>query len=131
MPRFVSAELLWRLPSLPLDAGPVVLLGDFNSRSYWDRLYPKDRNHTALVGRLHTLGLTSSYHFYFGEARGSETAPTFFEYRHRQRPYDIDYCFVLTGSTSGLTSVCLGTHEDWSRQSDHMPLLTTFRPPAS
>lgn len=113
------------------EAGPVVMLGDFNSHSFWDHQHPKDRNHSALVGRLHTLGLTSSYHFYRSEPHGSETSPTFFEYRHSHRPYHIDYCFVPTDWTSRISSVTLGTHAEWSRQSDHMPLLTTISGMAS
>jgi len=108
--------------------GPVVILGDFNSHSLWDHHHPSDRNHSALVGRLHRFGLTSSYHYYFGESHGSETAPTFFEYRHRHRPYHIDYCFLPTTWTRWIRSVTLGAHDDWSRRSDHMPLLTTLAP---
>jgi hypothetical protein len=109
-----------------LSEGPSVLLGDFNSHSLWDDEHPKDRNHTALVQRLGDFGLVSSYHTYYGEPHGRESRPTFFEYRHRHRPYHIDYCFFPASWIPRLDSVTLGEHSSWARRSDHMPLLTTF-----
>lgn len=111
-------------------AGPTVMLGDFNSHSLWDKEHPEDRNHTALVGRLQTLGLTSSYHHYHSEPHGTESKPTFFEYRHHHRPYHIDYCFLPTSWTSRISSVTVGAYSEWSSHSDHMPLLTTLSPAA-
>jgi endonuclease/exonuclease/phosphatase family protein len=105
---------------------PNVLLGDFNSHSLWDPQYPRDRNHSALVRRLGALGLVSSYHAFYAEAHGLESRPTFFEYRHRHRPYHIDYCFFPASWLPRLESVTLGEHAAWARRSDHMPLLTTF-----
>jgi hypothetical protein len=105
--------------------GPNVVLGDFNSHSFWDAEHPEDRNHSALVRRLEGFGLTSSYHTYFAEPHGAETRPTFFEYRHRHRPYHIDYCFIPSAWTSRLSSVILGDHATWARKSDHMPLVAS------
>jgi Endonuclease/Exonuclease/phosphatase family len=113
-----------------LAEGPNVFLGDFNSHSLWDANHPKDRNHSALVRRLEALGLISSYHVYHAEAHGTETRPTFFEYRHRHRPYHIDYCFFPASWSSRLKAVTLGEHATWARRSDHMPLVTTFAPAA-
>jgi Endonuclease/Exonuclease/phosphatase family len=111
-----------------LKNGPTVMLGDFNSNAIWDHEHPKDRSHSALVGRLQGFGLASSYHAFYGEPQGSETRPTFFEYRHQHRPYHIDYCFLPESWTKRVTAVELGTHADWARASDHMPLIVDMRP---
>jgi len=112
------------------ERGPVVFLGDFNSHSLWDRNHPRDRNHSALVRRLEALGLASSYHYYHAEPHGSETVPTFFEYRHQHRPYHIDYCFLPASWAPWISSVTVGAHDNWSARSDHMPLLTVVEPPS-
>jgi len=110
------------------EAGPSVMLGDFNSHSLWDQNYPTDENHSALLRRLETLGLTSSYHHYYSEPHGSESRPTFFEYRHQHRPYHIDYCFLPTLWVHWIDSVTVGSHADWATRSDHMPLVTALAP---
>jgi hypothetical protein len=102
---------------------PTVMLGDFNSNTTWDDEHPKDRNHTALVERLSSLGLFSAYHAYYGEDHGAETRPTFFEYRDEHRPYHIDFCFVPNSWRTALRNVAVGTFAEWSGISDHMPLL--------
>lgn len=110
--------------------GPALMLGDFNSNAIWDHEHPEDRSHSALVRRLEGLGLTSSYHAHYGEQHGSETRPTFFEYRHAHRPYHIDYCFLPRTWTERISGVTLGAHSEWARRSDHMPLIVDLKPAA-
>ena len=112
-----------------LQAQPTVMLGDFNSNTIWDHEHPRDRSHSALVGKLHALGLTSSYHARHGEAHGAETRATFFEYRHAHRPYHIDYCFVPLQWARRLAAVTVGSHAQWARWSDHMPVIADILPP--
>src|SRR6266853_341092 len=109
-----------------IKAQPTVALGDFNSNSIWDHEHPKDRNHTALVEQLDSLGLVSAYHEYHDERHGSETRPTFFEYRHEHRPYHIDFCFVPRTWRNAFRNVVVGSFADWSPLSDHMPLGLDF-----
>jgi exodeoxyribonuclease III len=47
-------------------------------------------------------------------------------YRHKDKPYHIDYCFVSTDMIEKLKSVEIGEHETWSKLSDHVPLIVTF-----
>ncbi|MGQ0649873.1 MAG: endonuclease/exonuclease/phosphatase family protein [Gemmatimonadaceae bacterium] len=110
---------------------PTVILGDLNSNTTWDHLYPKDRNHSALIRRLSELGIASAYHAQYGEAHGSESRPTFFEYRHAHRPYHIDFCFVPAAWLGRIDAVTVGTHADWARLSDHMPVITDVRTAAT
>jgi len=101
---------------------PTVLLGDFNSNAIWDDEHPAERSHSALVRYLGGMGLVSAYHSRYAEAQGSETRPTFFLYRHQQRPYHIDYCFLPTTWLDRVRDVTVGGHGAWASKSDHMPL---------
>jgi exodeoxyribonuclease III len=54
---------------------PVVMAGDFNSNSIWDRKR-RTVNHSTVVGLLEEAGLVSAYHNFFKEEQGHETRPT-------------------------------------------------------
>jgi hypothetical protein len=114
-----------------MQAQPTVLLGDFNSNTIWDAEHPAERSHSALVRYLGDMGLASAYHSRYAEAQGRETRPTFFLYRHRQRPYHIDYCFLPTTWLLRVRDVTVGDHGAWARKSDHMPLTVDVGPPAA
>ncbi len=105
------------------DGTPTVMLGDFNSNAIWDGEHPTDRCHSALVRKLSDLGLTSAYHSHCGEAQGKESRPTYYQYRHEDQPYHIDYCFLPTAWTGRITAVTVGSHAEWARWSDHMPVV--------
>jgi hypothetical protein len=111
-----------------MNAQPTVLLGDFNSNTIWDAEHPTERSHTALVRYLEGMGLVSAYHSRYAEEQGRETRPTFFLYRHEQRPYHIDYCFLPTTWLGRIRDVTVGGHEVWATKSDHMPLTVDVGP---
>lgn len=103
-----------------------LLAGDFNSHSQWDHQHPDHLSHTALVRRLTDLGYVSAYHEARGKEHGAEGHATFYEYRHRHRPYHIDYVFVPDHLRAHLAHVAVGQHRKWARWSDHMPLTVDF-----
>jgi exodeoxyribonuclease-3 len=72
---------------------PTVVAGDFNSNVQWDRNRP-GRNHTEVVRVLGAHGLSSAYHAHREEKQGAETTPTYYFYRHQDKPFHIDYVFV-------------------------------------
>lgn len=109
-------------------AQPTILLGDLNSNTIWDHEHPATLSHSALVGKLASLGLTSAYHAHHGEAHGAERQATYFEHRRANRPYHIDYCFVPTAWLGGIRSVSIGAHAEWTAWSDHMPVTTEVTP---
>jgi hypothetical protein len=111
-----------------MEAQPTVLLGDFNSNTIWDAEHPAERSHSALVRYLERMGLVSAYHSRYAEAQGRETRPTFFLYRHRQRPYHIDYCFLPATWLGRVRDVTVGEHGAWASKSDHMPLTVDVGP---
>jgi hypothetical protein len=72
---------------------PVVAAGDFNSNVQWDQNRP-GRNHTEIVRLFDGHGLTSAYHAHHREKQEAETRPTYYFYRHQDKPFHIDYLFV-------------------------------------
>jgi len=103
----------------------VILAGDFNSNVLWDK--PGKRvNHTDLVSKLSSLNISSSYHSFFNIKHGAELHPTFYLYRHKRRPYHLDYCFASDSLIQKLEHVEVSSHRKWAKYSDHVPLVTTF-----
>ncbi len=70
-----------------------VWAGDFNSNTIWDRKH-RIGNHSHLVQRLEEKGIVSCYHFYHQQQQGKEKYPTLYLYRHKDKPYHLDYCFA-------------------------------------
>ena len=102
---------------------PTVLIGDLNSNVIWDRRYSPEYSHTALVRRLDSLGMVSSYHAFYQEEHGLETQPTFHLWRWESKPYHIDYCFLPKEWISRVRDVQIGGYSDWMQWSDHRPLV--------
>ncbi len=102
-----------------------ILIGDFNSNKIWDR---KGRisNHENIVNLLEKKGIFSTYHLHHKQIQGLETDPTLFMYRHKDKPYHIDYCFVSEDMLIKLESVVVGDYEFWAKYSDHMPVIVNF-----
>jgi exodeoxyribonuclease III len=98
---------------------PAVAAGDFNSNVQWDANRP-GRNHTEVVRLLEGHGLISAYHTHHEEKQGAETRPTYYFYRHQDKPFHIDYVFVPKGWK--VRSVEVGSFREWGHLSDHVPL---------
>ncbi len=106
-----------------LAAGPAVVIGDFNSNTFWDESRPADRNHSALVKMLGGLNLVSAYHTHFGEAQGAETRPTYYFQWKEKQPYHLDHCFIPESWANVLTRVEVPGYEQWKQHSDHRPVI--------
>ena len=102
-----------------------LLIGDFNSNTMWDKPR-REGNHTTVVGILADKGIESVYHKYFEQEQGKEEHPTLFLYRHQDKPYHIDYCFVSTDMAERINSVEIGDYDFWTQYSDHVPVIVTF-----
>lgn len=57
---------------------------------------------------------------------GEEIHPSFYLYRHKDKPYHIDYCFASKEFIDLIEEVEVGLYEDWNMFSDHKPLQITF-----
>ncbi len=104
------------------DGLPVVLAGDFNSNKIWDpeRLVG---NHSAVVKMLAGRAMVSAYHEFFAEEQGVESRATIYFYRHAHRPFHIDYVFIPSEWATRIKSVEVGSYEEWSKLSDHCPVI--------
>jgi exonuclease III len=108
-----------------LTGNQTILAGDFNSNTIWDRKY-RVSNHSNVVKRLEEKGIYSCYHHYHKQVQGQEQHPTLYMYRHKDKPYHIDYCFASGDLLQKLQDVEVGSFDVWSKYSDHVPLITTF-----
>ena len=109
----------------------VIWAGDFNSSFVFDT--PRRRyKFRDFVAQLANRGLHSLYHRQRGCGHGEEPEETFFLYHRQDKGYHIDFVFASSGFHSRPIDVSVGTHADWSKRSDHAPLICdlTFRPSA-
>lgn len=104
-----------------LENDNVILAGDFNSSSIWDKPN-RICNHTNLVDFLSGKNIRSSYHTFKNESQGKESSPTLFMHRKIDRPYHIDYCFVSNNLINSIRNVEIGEYLRWTKYSDHTPL---------
>ena len=102
-----------------------VLIGDFNSNTIWDRKR-RMSNHSNVVQLLADKGIFSTYHLYHKQIQGGEKHPTLYLYRHKDKPYHIDYCFASADLMEKLQSVEIGDYDFWTKYSDHVPVIVTF-----
>lgn len=109
-----------------LTTKPALLIGDFNSNTIWDRKY-RESNHSNVVKLLEEKGILSTYHLYHKQIQGKEQHPTLYMYRHLDKPYHIDYCFASADMIKKIKSVEVGSYNMWSKYSDHVPLIVTFK----
>ena len=102
-----------------------IIIGDFNSNTIWDKKH-RASNHSAVVKLLEAKGILSLYHLHHKQVQGKELHPTYYMYRHKTRPYHIDYCFASSEFIRKLVSVEVGDFDFWKSHSDHVPLIVEF-----
>lgn len=102
-----------------------ILIGDFNSNTIWDRKY-RVGNHSHVVDRLKRKGIFSAYHTHYIQQQGNEAHPTYYLYRHKDKPYHLDYCFVSADLAVHIRLVEIGDYDFWIKYSDHVPLIVTI-----
>src|SRR5260370_10349500 len=107
-----------------LSMSPMIVIGDFNSNTIWDRLH-RERSHSELVEKLGRLGLVSVYHTLRDEIQGQEVTPTQFIYRNLANSYHPDFAFV-SKAISRSCELIIGNPSEWIHKSDHMPLILTI-----
>lgn len=105
-----------------INLSEVVWAGDFNSSFLFDtpsRRY-KFRDFVAL---LNQYGVHSLYHHQRKCGHGEEPEETFYLHHHADRGHHIDYVFASDAFHSHGLSVSIGSHSEWSKRSDHVPLV--------
>jgi len=100
----------------------VILIGDFNSNTIWDK-WDRWWNHSDVVQELKDLKIVSLYHTLTNEKQGEEATPTFYLQRKTSKPYHIDYIFLSEELITNDTKMRIGNLETWLQVSDHMPIF--------
>jgi exodeoxyribonuclease-3 len=108
-----------------LKKSPCILAGDFNSNTIWDKEH-KEKGHSNVVSLLKEKNILSVYHLHHHQEQGKEKDPTFHLYKQRARPYHLDYCFASKEFTQRIKSVEIGKHKQWTKHSDHLPVIVEF-----
>ena len=98
----------------------LVICGDFNSSVVFNYHHPKSKNHTELNKKLESKGLFSVYHDQTGDEQGCEKAKTFYQARHLNNPFHLD--FVYAGENVVKEFNILDQYK-WITLSDHLPLV--------
>lgn len=96
-----------------------IIIGDFNSNKIWDT-NNNVRNHMNVVNQLLKKELVSAYHTYYNEEQGEETQKTFYLYKHLDKGYHIDHCFI---KKDRIKKYQILFDENWLKYSDHMPVI--------
>jgi exonuclease III len=109
-----------------LTGKPSILAGDFNSNTIWDRKR-RAGNHSNVVKFLEEKKISSAYHLHHQQEQGKEKHPTYYLYRHADKPYHLDYCFASADLAKQIQSVEIGEYSYWSKYSDHVPVIVTFK----
>lgn len=115
---YISEYYIYQNINMQSFNSDTVIIGDFNSNAIWDKQHKK-RNHSTVVNELSDLGLVSAYHTEMQEDQGKESIPTFFQYRHQDKGFHIDHCFV---SKTRIARYSILTDPHWFTMSDHRPI---------
>lgn len=98
----------------------LVMCGDFNSSVAFNNDHPKAKNHTVLNEKLESKGMISVYHDVTGDGQGEEKEMTFYQARHLNNPFHLD--FVYAGENV-VKEFDILDHYKWITVSDHLPLV--------
>lgn len=96
----------------------MIICGDFNcdvslKGSHANNVY-------EVIEKLSECNLVDIYHQLTGENEGEETTPTFYMYRHLDKPYHLDHIFSSPDKVKDLE---IGDADKWLQLSDHVPLI--------
>lgn len=75
------------------------------------------------------LGLVSVYHAFHNEEPGKETRPTYYHRARAESGWHVEYCFMPRDWALRVRRVEIGADADWSKYSDHMPVVVDVDAP--
>ena len=96
----------------------MIICSDFNCDVRLKGAHAKNVN--EVIEKLSEYGLTDTYHNLNNEKQGEKSQPTFFMYRHLDKPFHLDHVFAKKGRIDDLQ---IGDEEKWIKLSDHLPLI--------
>lgn len=103
-----------------------VIIGDLNSNVTLDakHLRRSGKSFARVIEMLEAKGLWPMWHHHHRQRQGEEKTPTFYLYRHLDKPLHIDHCFA---SPRLVTSILIHARWRWLALSDHLPLEIGIR----
>ena len=119
---YIEEYFIYQSINLPNYNEQTVIIGDFNSNAIWDKQHDI-RTHSAVVQQLQSVGLCSAYHLQYNEQQAAESVPTFYLYRHTDKPYHIDHCFT---AAHNIQSYYVIRDLSWLTYSDHVPVILEY-----
>ena len=97
-----------------------VIIGDLNSNVLFDKNNQRSgKTHSMIVDELRQLGIEDIYHHLTGDEQGKERVPTFYMYRHLDKPFHIDHCF---SNPEIIRKMTIHARWQWLSLSDHLPM---------
>ena len=97
-----------------------VIIGDLNSNVLFDKDNQRSgKTHSMIVDELRQLGIEGIYHHLTGDEQGKERVPTFYMYRHLDKPFHIDHCF---SNPEIIRKMTIHARWQWLSLSDHLPI---------
>jgi endonuclease/exonuclease/phosphatase (EEP) superfamily protein YafD len=108
-----------------IESSEAIWAGDFNSSYLFDRP-SRTYKFSDFVALLAQVGLHSVYHRQRACGHGEELEKTFYLHHNEAKGHHIDYIFARERFHPHGVSVSVGPHAEWSKRSDHTPLMCEF-----
>lgn len=98
-----------------------IIIGDLNSNVTLDpkHLRKSGKSFGHVIQQLEPKGLIPMWHHYHKQEQGKEKTPTFYLYRHLDKPLHIDHCFA---NPELVKSILIHARWQWLSLSDHLPI---------
>lgn len=97
-----------------------IIIGDLNSNVLFDKDNQRSgKTHSMIIDELRQLGMEDIYHHFTGDEQGKEKVPTFYMYRHLDKPFHIDHCF---SNPDNIQKMTIHARWQWLSLSDHLPI---------
>lgn len=98
-----------------------IIIGDLNSNITLDpkHIRKSGKSFGHVIELLESKELLPMWHYHHKQEQGKETTPTFYLYRHLDKPLHLDHCFA---SPELVKSIIIHARWQWLSLSDHLPL---------
>jgi hypothetical protein len=73
-----------------------------------------DNEDLRVVEKPATLNIFSTDNAFLNFPQGVDEHPTYYMYRHLDKPYHIDYCFASYSLIQKIENLEIGTYEHWT-----------------
>lgn len=98
-----------------------IIIGDLNSNAVFDPKHfaRSGKSFGMVLEKLVKYGIVGIYHHYTKQEHGEEVTPTFFLYRHLDKPFHLDHCLANPNHVKSIKVHC---RANWLMLSDHVPI---------